>query len=74
MWLQATLNAKGNDDNDDDDNETLRKRREMGLSKTSITGKWDREWKRLYTTGHTTKREGRQTEDKREERERREKE
>jgi len=21
----------------------------MGLSKTSITGKWDREWKRLYT-------------------------
>lgn len=56
----ATSNAKSNDDNDDDDNKTPRKRRGMGLSKTSITGKWDREWKRLYTTGHTTN-EGRET-------------
>lgn len=28
------------------------KRGGMGLSKTSITGKWDREWSCLYTSGH----------------------
>jgi len=43
MWLQTTLNEK-RDDNDDDDNETLRKQREMDLSKTSII----EEWKSLY--------------------------
>jgi len=70
MWLQTTSNAKGNDDNDDDDNKTLRKRRGMGLSKTSITGKWDREWKRLYTTHNE---EGKETDRIREKKERREK-
>lgn len=49
----------------------------MGLSKTSITSKWDLEWRRLYTSGHARKgrqRKRERREGRRNEREGKEKE